>query len=291
VRGETVDEITAGAKYLRQNVKYFEQPFDIIDTCGTGGDGSHTYNISTTVAFVLAGAGAKVAKHGGRASSSKSGSSDVLLALGVNIDANHDQCRKALTEAGLCFLFAPNHHAVMAHAAPVRKDLKIRTIFNLLGPLSNPAFAKRQILGVYDKKWLVPMASVLAQLGVKKAWTVHGLDGLDEISLNTDTMVCELKDGHLREFILNPQMLGFKPCAKDALSGGGPEVNASALRALLEGKPGPYRDIVVLNAAAGLVIADPAKDMTQGIDMANLAIDSGKALSALNTLIKVTNEK
>jgi len=291
VRGETITEISAGVNYLRENVRKFEHPFDVIDTCGTGGDGSHTYNISTTVAFVLAGAGAKVAKHGGRASSSRSGSSDVLTSLGVNIDADHDICRKALNDAGLCFLFAPNHHAVMANVAPVRKELKIRTIFNLLGPLSNPALAQRQILGVYDKKWLLPIANVLKRLDVKRAWTVHGLDGLDEVSLTDDTLVCELKDGVIREFTISPKALGLKLCKSEDLKGGDPDHNAKALRQILEGQNSPYRDIVLLNAAAGLVVADLAKDLEQGLSLAAQSIDSGKALNALNTLIEVTNEE
>lgn len=289
VRGETPTEILAGAQSLRAHAVRFPHDFDVIDTCGTGGDGAHTFNISTTVAFVLAGAGQKVAKHGGRASSSLSGSSDVLTALGVNIDYSIDRAQNALHEAGICFLFAPNHHAVMRHVAPVRKELGLRSIFNLLGPLSNPAFAQKQILGVYDRKWLRPMAEVLKALGLKAAWVVHGHQGLDEVALSGPTEVCALKDGQLTEFTITPADFDMTTAPLDALKGGDPAHNAKALCGLLMGEKGPYRDSVVLNAACALMMADTAHDFASARIAAEASIDSGKALLALDRLVQISH--
>jgi anthranilate phosphoribosyltransferase len=287
LRGETVGEITACARALRREAMMLDHPFDVIDVCGTGGDGAHTLNISTAVAFVAAGAGLKVAKHGTRAVSSKSGSSDVLAALGVNLEASPDQNRRALAEAGVCFLFAPAHHRALRHVMPVREQLGFRTIFNILGPLSNPANAKRQVLGVFSARWVEPLARVLGALGATRAWVVHG-EGLDEITTTGTTQVAEWRDGAVRLFNVTPEAVGLPRAALADLRGGDPQHNADALRALLTGSPGAYRDIVLLNAAAALLVSERVETLREGVDLAANAIDSGAAARALDVMIEAT---
>ena len=248
VRGETVDEIAAGARALREAALTLDHPYDVVDTCGTGGDGRHTLNISTAAAFVAAGGGVKVAKHGTRAMSSRSGSSDVLAALGVNVDASLAQSRRALDEANICFLFAPAHHGALRHVSPVRQELGFRTIFNLLGPLSNPAGARRQVLGVFAPEWIEPLARVLGELGAEHAWVVHG-QGMDEMNIAGITQVAEWKDGQVRTFQVTPDDAGLARSSLGELRGGDAEVNARALRAALEGRSSAYHDVVLLTAA------------------------------------------
>lgn len=288
IRGETVEEIAAFATAMREAARTLDHPYDAIDTCGTGGDGQHTFNISTAAALVLAGAGLKVAKHGNRAMSSKSGSSDVLSVLGVNLQASPAQQRRSLDEAGIAFLFAPAYHGAMRHVGPVRAEIGFRTVFNLLGPLSNPAGAKRQVMGVYDPRLLEPLAEVLGRLGATRAWTVHG-QGLDELTTTGETEVAEWKDGAVRRFTVTPEDAGLPRASLDALRGGDAEENAAALRALLDGATGAYRDIVLLNAAAALVVADRAADLAEGAAQAAAVIDDGRAAKALADLVEATN--
>lgn len=288
IRGETVEEIAAFATAMREAARTLDHPYDAIDTCGTGGDGQHTFNISTAAALVLAGAGLKVAKHGNRAMSSKSGSSDVLSVLGVNLQASPAQQRRSLDEAGIAFLFAPAYHGAMRHVGPVRAEIGFRTVFNLLGPLSNPAGAKRQVMGVYDPRLLEPLAEVLGRLGATRAWTVHG-QGLDELTTTGETEVAEWKDGAVRRFTVTPEDAGLPRADLAALRGGDAEENAVALRALLDGAAGAYRDIVLLNAAAALVVADRAADLKAGAAMAAAVIDDGRAARALADLVEATN--
>jgi len=290
VRGETVPEIVGGAKALRARMLRAEAPENAVDTCGTGGDAVGTYNVSTAVAFLLAGAGVPVAKHGNRSVSSKSGSSDVLAALGVNLDAPIAATEKAIREAGIGFLFAPRHHGAMRHVAPVRQSLKLRTLFNLLGPLANPAGVKRQVLGVYDERWLMPLAQVLKDLGAVSAWVVHGAGGLDELSTTGESKVVALRNGTITEMIVKPEDVGLALARIEELVGGDAEANARALVAVLEGKEGPYRDIVLLNAAAGLVVAGRATGLSEGIHIAKSTIDAGAAKRALDELIRITGE-
>jgi anthranilate phosphoribosyltransferase len=288
IRGETVEEIAAFATAMREAARTLDHPYDAIDTCGTGGDGQHTFNISTAAALVLAGAGLKVAKHGNRAMSSKSGSSDVLSVLGVNLQAGPAQQRRSLDQAGIAFLFAPAYHGAMRHVGPVRAEIGFRTVFNLLGPLSNPAGAKRQVMGVYDPRLLEPLAEVLGRLGATRAWTVHG-QGLDELTTTGETEVAEWKDGTVRRFTVTPEDAGLPRASLDALRGGDAEENAMALRALLDGDAGAYRDIVLLNAAAALVVADRATDLAEGAALAAAVIDDGRAARALADLVEATN--
>jgi anthranilate phosphoribosyltransferase len=288
LRGETVGEITACARALRRQAMVLDHPYEVIDVCGTGGDGAHSLNISTAVAFVAAGGGLKVAKHGAAAVSSKSGSSDVLAALGVNIDATTQQERRALDEAGVCFLFAPSHHRAMRYVMPVREDLGFRTIFNILGPLSNPAGARRQVLGVYEARWVEPMARVLGALGAARAWVVHG-DGLDELTTTGPSQVAEWREGGVRLFTITPEAVGLPRASLADLRGGEPSDNASALREVLSGATGAYRDIVLLNAAAAFLVADRVETLREGVNLAGKAIDSGAAAGALAALIAITN--
>lgn len=288
IRGETVEEIAAFATAMREAARTLDHPYDAIDTCGTGGDGQHTFNISTAAALVLAGAGLKVAKHGNRAMSSKSGSSDVLSVLGVNLQASPAQQRRSLDEAGIAFLFAPAYHGAMRHVGPVRAEIGFRTVFNLLGPLSNPAGANRQVMGVYDPRLLEPLAEVLGRLGATRAWTVHG-QGLDELTTTGETEVAEWKDGAVRRFTVTPEDAGLPRASIDALRGGDAEENAVALRDLLDGARGAYRDIVLLNAAAALVVADRAVDLAEGAALAAAVIDDGRAAKALADLVEATN--
>ena len=289
MRGETVGEITACARAMRRSAVMLEHDFPVIDTCGTGGDGLHTYNISTAAALVAAGGGLKVAKHGTRALSSRSGSSDVLAALGVNIEAGQVQQKKALEDAGICFLYAPAHHGAMRHVMPVRADLGFRTVFNLLGPLSNPAGAKRQVLGVAEPRRLEPLARVLGALGAERAWVVHG-EGLDEMTVTGTNQVAEWRDGGIRLFNITPEAVGLPRYGLGDLRGGDPAENAAALRDLLNGKPGAYRDVALLNAAAAFLVAEAVETLHEGVELAAAAIDDGRALAALDKLIAITNE-
>ena len=289
VRGESIDEITGAATVMRQKMLPIEAPEGAIDLCGTGGDGAHTLNISTAAAFVCAGCGVKVAKHGNRAASSKSGAADVLSALGVNLEADMATLERALVEIGTCFLWAQKHHSAMRHVGPTRAELGTRTIFNLMGPMSNPAGVKRQLLGVFSGDWLEPMAQVLRNLGTEHAWLVHGSDGLDEITTTGPTRVVELRHGAIRGFTIAPEDFGIARSDGEALKGGDASTNAQAIRALFEGVQGPYRDIVLLNAAAALVIAERASDMPAALELAAEALDTGKAKRVLAELVRITN--
>lgn len=289
VRGETVDEVVGAARVMREKAIGIAAPVGAIDCCGTGGDATGTYNISTAVSFVLAANGVPVAKHGNRALSSKSGAADVLGALGVNLEAPLELVQTALDEAGVCFLFAIRHHGAMRHVGPSRAELGTRTIFNLLGPLSNPAGVKRQLVGVFDGAWAAPVAEVLGRLGTERAMVVHGSDGLDEITTTGPTHVAELKDGTVSEYDITPEDAGL-PYAKPAdLKGGDAEQNAVALRDVLKGAPGPFRDIVLLNAAAALMVADKCATLKEGVALAAKAIDDGRAWKRLEHLIEITN--
>ena len=288
LRGETVGEITASARALRAAATQLEHPYQVIDTCGTGGDGLHTLNISTAAALVAAGAGIKVAKHGNRAMSSRSGAADVLTALGVNVSASLEQSRRALDEANICFLFAPAHHGALRHVTPIRQDLGFRTIFNLLGPLANPAGAQRQVLGVYDSRWVEPLARVLGALGSQRAWVVHG-QGLDELTTTGPTQVAEWREGAVRLFNITPEAVGLARADLADLTGGDPGFNAQAIRDLLEGAPGPYRDVVLLNAAAALLVSERVETLRDGVREAGRVIDEGLAKTALERLVEASN--
>jgi anthranilate phosphoribosyltransferase len=273
---------------MRSAAIRLEHPFEVIDVCGTGGDGLHTLNVSTAVGFVAAGGGLKVAKHGNRALSSRSGAADVLAELGVNITAGPQAQLKALDEAGICFLFAPSHHGAMRHVTPIRAELGFRTLFNLLGPLTNPAGARRQLLGVFDSRWVEPLARVLGALGAERAWTVHG-QGMDEITTTGETQVAEWRDGQVRLFRITPEAVGLPRAALSELTGGAPAHNAQALRELLAGAPGPYRDIVLLNAAAAFLVADKVETLREGVELGAAAIDDGRAAQALERLAAITS--
>ena len=286
MRGETLGEIVACARAMRQAALHIEPPYPTIDVCGTGGDGLHTLNISTAVGFVAAGGGLKVAKHGNRALSSKSGGADILSELGVDISAPADRQLKALDEAGICFLFAPAHHGAMRHVSPIRAELGYRTIFNLLGPLTNPAGAQRQVVGVYSERWVERLADALAALGSERAWVVHG-SGLDELTTTGETSVAEVRDGQVRLFTVTPEAVGLKRAALADLTGGAPAENAQALRRLFAGETGPYRDIVLLNAAAAFLVADKVETLREGVDLAAAVIDDGHAQAALDKLVEV----
>jgi len=290
VRGETVEEITGAVRAMRAKMARIEAPTGAIDTCGTGGDQSGSWNISTGAALVAAAAGVPVAKHGNRAMSSKTGTADVLQALGVNIEADMSLVRKALWEAGICLMLAPRHHSAMRHVGPTRVELGTRTIFNLMGPLSNPAGAKRQLIGVFSRDWIETLATVLGRLGTERAWVVHGSDGMDEITTTGPTYVAELKDGKVRRFEVTPEEFGVPRASAADLKGGDAATNALALTALLDGHPGPYRDVVLFNAAAALMLAGKATDLKSGKDLAEAGIDSGKAKAVLAKLVAITNE-
>ena len=288
--GESPQALMVGAKAMRARMTPVNAPAAAIDTCGTGGDARGTWNISTAAALVAAGAGAVVAKHGNKAASSKSGSAEVLESLGVNLFARPDQVEAALGQARVGFLFAQAHHGAVRHVGPARKTLGVRTIFNLLGPLSNHAGAKRQLLGVFDRKWLVPMAEALRGLGADAAMIVHGEDGLDEITTTGVSYVAELTpDGEIREYEITPEDAGLRRAALDDLKGGEPEENAQAIRDLLKGAQGPYRDIVLINAAAALKLAGLAEDLKTGAELAGAAIDDGRAQAALDALVRASN--
>lgn len=288
VKGETVDEIAAGVRVLRQRMVRVVAPADAIDCCGTGGDAKGTYNVSTAAAFVLAGAGVKVAKHGNRAVSSKSGAADVLQALGVRIDISPALIARAIDEAGVGFMMAPMHHSAMKHVAPVRAALALRTIFNLMGPLANPAGVRRQLLGVFSPAWVEPIAKTLAELGAESAWVVHGA-GLDELTTTGPSLVAAVEKGAVRTFEVDPKDAGIARAPIEALIGSDAPANAAKLRAVLAGEPGPYRDIVILNAAAALVIAGRARDLQEGATLAAQSLDAGHGARALDRLIAITN--
>lgn len=289
VRGETVDEITAAASVMRNKALKIQAPADAIDTCGTGGDASGTYNISTAVALVCAGLGVPVAKHGNRSLTSKSGAADVLTALGVDIDCAISLIEEAIRDANVGFLMAPRHHGAMRHVAGTRVELGTRTIFNLLGPLSSPAGVKRQLIGVFSRDFVKPMAEVLRNLGSVHAWVIHGSDGLDEITTTGPTHVVELKHGSLSEFEIGPADAGLKLAKPEDIKGGDPTFNAAALRRLLDGENGAYRDIVLLNAAAALIVAGKAGDLREGAALAATSLDQGGAKAALEKLVAITN--
>ncbi|MDR3441021.1 anthranilate phosphoribosyltransferase [Telmatospirillum sp.] len=289
VRGETVAEITGAARIMRAKATTIDAPSGAIDTCGTGGDASGTFNISTAAALVVAGAGVPVAKHGNRALSSKSGSADVLAALGVKIDADNSLVRESLWQNHIGFLMAPRHHAAMRHVAGPRVELGTRTLFNLLGPLANPAETKRQVVGVFAEMWVEPLAEVLGRLGAERAWVVHGSDGLDELTTTGPSSVAEWRDGRVHRFSVSPADAGLPQARPADLKGGDAAANAAALRRLLAGEKGAYRDIVLLNAAAALIVADAVSDLAAGVVMAARAIDQGSALATLDRLVAITN--
>ncbi len=290
VRGETVEEITGATRVMRAKAASIEAPPGAIDTCGTGGDASGTYNISTAAALVVTACGVPVAKHGNRALSSKSGSADVLSALGVKIDCEMELVREALWDVGIGFLMAPRHHSAMRHVAGPRVELGTRTIFNLLGPLANPAGTRFQIVGVFSDAWLVPVVETLGRLGAERAWAVHGSDGLDELTTTGPSQVAEWRDGRVHTFEVTPEQVGLTRAHPSELKGGDAEVNAQAIRALLTGEPGAYRDIVLLNAAAALVVAGRALELKEGVLLAAEAIDTGRARQVFDELVRITNK-
>ena len=285
MREATIDEITGAARAMRAAMRSVEAPSGAMDLCGTGGDGHGTLNVSTAAAFVVAACGVPVAKHGNRNMSSRTGTDDVLEALGVTIDLDAQRAQSCLNEAGVAFLFAQTYHPAMKHVARVRKELGFRTIFNLLGPISNPAGVKRQLLGVFSRAWIEPLAQVLAKLGAERAWLVHGSDGLDELTTTGTTHVAMLEHGKVTLRDVTPEEAGLPRATLADLKGGEPAENAAALRGLLEGAKGPYRDIVLLNSAAALIVADKAKDLKQGAALAADAIDSGRAKFTLDKLV------
>lgn len=287
MRGETVGEITACARAMRRAAVQLSHPFQTIDVCGTGGDGLHTLNISTAVAFVVAGGGLKVAKHGNRALSSRSGAADVLAELGVDISAPAERQLKALDEANICFLFAQAHHSAMRHVSPIRAELGFRTVFNLLGPLTNPAGAQRQVMGVFAERWVEPLARVLGALGSERAWVVNG-GGMDELTTTGETTVAELKDGAVRLFTITPEAVGLPRAGLSDLVGGSASENAQALRDLLGGKTGAYRDIVLLNAAAAFLVGEKVETLREGVELASQVIDDGRAAVALKRLVEIS---
>jgi anthranilate phosphoribosyltransferase len=291
VRGETVDEITGGALTMRAKALSIDAPDDAMDVVGTGGDAHGTHNISTATALVVAGCGVPVAKHGNRAFSSKSGSADVLAALGVNLDADMELVRRALWEGGICFMMAPRHHGAMRNVGGPRVELGTRTIFNLLGPISNPAGVRRLLLGVFAREWVEPIAQVLGKLGAERAWVVHGADGMDELTTTGASYVAELSDGAVRQFEVSPGDAGISRASLDDLKGGDAATNAAAIRAVLGGEPGAFRDIVLFNAAAALIVAGRAEDLKVGVTAAAEAIDSGAARAKLDGLVRITNSE
>lgn len=289
MKGETIDEITGCAMVMRDYGAKLSHEVDVMDIVGTGGDGAFTFNISTISAIVVSAAGVPVAKHGNRSVSSKCGSADVLEALGVKIDIPIERSKAILNEIGICFMYAPIYHSSMKYAAPVRRELGVRTIFNILGPLANPAGADLQLLGVYDEGLVELLAKVLLNLGVKRAMVVHGHDGLDEVSLCDKTTVCEINRGRINGYVIDPQVLGFELCKPEDLLGGGPQENAEIALDILNGERGPKRDIVLLNSALCLYMAYDNITLSECISMADEIIDRGKALDQLNRFIKASN--
>jgi len=289
VRGETVDEITGAVSAMREKMLHVRAPAEAVDVVGTGGDASGSFNISTCAALIVAGAGVPVAKHGNRALSSRSGAADVLSALGVNIELAPEGVSCCIKEAGIGFMFAPAHHPAMKNVGPTRVELGTRTIFNLLGPLSNPAGVKRQMVGVFSRHWIEPLALVLKNLGSESVWVVHGSDGLDEITTAGTTYVAALEQGQVRTFEITPEEAGLQRVKPDALRGGGARENAQALSEVLKGAKGALRDVAVLNAAAGLIVAGRAKDLKTAVALAQKSIDSGEAEGRLQRLVSVSN--
>ncbi len=288
VRGETVQEIAAAARAMRNRMNRVSAPAGAMDIVGTGGDGKGTLNISTATAFVVAGAGVPVAKHGNRNLSSKSGAADALVKMGINVMGGPAVAQQALNQAGICFMMAPMHHPAMRHVGPPRAELGTRTVFNLLGPLTNPASVRRQLTGAFSAQWIRPMAEVLRDLGSDAAWLVHGGDGTDELSIAAESQVAALKDGQITEFTISPEDAGLPRHPFEDIIGGEPEQNAAAFRALLEGQTGAYRDAVLLNAAAALLVAEKVTDLRDGARMAAESIDSGAAKARLVALSQVT---
>src|SRR6201995_5061859 len=289
VRGETVDETTGGVSARGRKMPRAPAPADAVDIVGTGGDGSGSVNVSTCASFIVAGAGIPVAKHGNRALSSRSGSADVLAALGVKIDLRPESVGRCVREAGIGFMFAPSHHPAMKNVGPTRTELATRTIFNLLGPLSNPAGVKRQMVGVFSRQWVQPLAQVLKNLGAQAVWVVHGSDGLDEITLTGPTFVAALEGGNIRTFEDTPDEAGLSRAAGETLKGGDADANAVALQSVLDGKPGAFRDCALLNAAAALIVAGRAGDLKEGVDLGTRSLDSGAAAARLKQLIAVSH--
>jgi anthranilate phosphoribosyltransferase len=290
VKGETIDEITGSAAGMRKHCIRLLHDMDVLEIVGTGGDGSNSFNISTTSAMVISAAGIPVAKHGNRAATSKAGAADVLEALGADITVPPERSLEMLKEIGLCFLYAQNYHIAMKYVAPVRRELGIRTIFNILGPLVNPAGANRELLGVYEEALVEPMAKVLVGLGVKHAYVVYGRDGLDEISVSAPTSVCEVRDGFIRSFTISPEDFGMALRDKSELVGGTPDENAAITRAVLSGESGARRDAVLLNSAAAIHIGRPEVSLAEGVDMAAEIIDGGRAIEQLERFVEMSNE-
>jgi anthranilate phosphoribosyltransferase len=289
VRGETVEEITGAVQMMRARMRRVTAPAGAVDIVGTGGDAHGTYNVSTCSSLVAAGAGLQIAKHGSRSVSSLAGASDVLSALGLKLDVDNATIERSIDEAGVGFMFAPNHHPAMKHWAPVRAELGVRTIFNLLGPMSNPASVTRQVVGVYSWQWVEPVAHVLAKLGAEHVWVVHGHDGLDELTTTGSTDIAEVKNGQVTVFEVTPQDAGLPPAKMSDLRGGDAATNATAIRAVLDGKTGPFRDIVLLNTAAAMIVGGKARDLVDGVALARTSIDSGAAKAALAKLVAITN--
>lgn len=291
LKGETIEEITACAEGMRSHCIRLLHQFPVLEIVGTGGDHSNSFNISTTSSIVISSCGVPVAKHGNRAASSACGSADVLEALGVNIRVDENKSKQMLEQIGICFLFAQNYHISMKYVAPVRKELGIRTVFNILGPLANPAGATMQLMGVYDQSLVQPLAQVMSNLGVEKGMVVHGHDGMDEISMTSPTSVCEVLDGKFTENIITPEQFGFQRCTKADLLGADAAVNAQITRSILDGTlQGPKRDVVLLNSGCALYIAGKTKSIKEGIALAKDAIDTKKALKQLENFIKLSNE-
>ena len=292
LKGETIDEITASASGMRAHCIKLLHDMDVLEIVGTGGDGSNSFNISTTASMVISAGGVPVAKHGNRAASSKSGAADVLEALGVKITLEPERSAEILEKIGICFLFAQNYHIAMKYVAPIRKELGIRTVFNILGPLSNPAGANMELMGVYDESLVVPLAQVMANLGVTRGMVVFGQDKLDEISMSAPTSVCEIKDGTFTSYELTPEQFGYERCQKEELVGGTPAENAEITRKILNGEEkGAKRQAVCLNAGAALYIAGKAESIEAGVKMAEELIDSGAALEKLNQFIEESNRE
>jgi anthranilate phosphoribosyltransferase len=289
VRGETVDEITGAVSAMRSKMLRVRAPADAVDVVGTGGDGSGSVNVSTCASFIVAGAGIPVAKHGNRALSSRSGAADCLAALGVRIDLTPEAVTRCIEQTGIGFMFAPAHHPAMKNVGPTRVELATRTIFNLLGPLSNPAGVTRQMVGVFSRQWVSPLAQVLKNLGAEKIWVVHGSDGLDEITLTGPTSVAALENGAIRTFEVSPEDAGLQRVAAGALKGGDAAENAAALLGVLNGEPGAFRDVALFNAAAALIVAGRVSNLKEGVALGQHAIDSGAAVKKLNHLIAASN--
>ena len=289
-RAETTDEIAGCAAAMREHATQVKTGMDVFEIVGTGGDNANSFNISTTSALIAAAGGMKVAKHGNRAASSKCGTADCLEALGVNINQEPEKCIELLKEVGMCFFFAQKYHSSMKYVGPIRKELGFRTVFNILGPLTNPGRPSMQLLGVYDDYLVIPLAQVLISLGIKRGMVVYGKDKLDEISLSADTEVCEINDGWYKSYVIKPEDYGFEKCSKDELKGGDPNENAEIVRKIFSGEKGPKRNATLLNAGASLYIGGKANDMKEGIKLAEEIIDSGKAMETLNKFIELSNK-